>query len=167
MISMIVALNHEGVIGKNNDLPWAYKGDLKWFSQNTRGSTVVMGRKTWESLPKKPLPKRTNVVITSHELDSEHSDVETAGSVEEVLENRKEEDVWLMGGSRVYQEGVKHADRLLVTLVPDIVSGPGLVHFPLNTLPWQTNGEVIWDTINFYTHPYESSLKVMDARKRG
>ena len=62
---LIVAFNKQGVIGVNNDLPWHLKDDLRRFQKLTKNNIVVMGRKTYESLPKRPLPNRINVVITS------------------------------------------------------------------------------------------------------
>jgi dihydrofolate reductase len=64
-LSIIVAMNKDRVIGKNGKMPWHYPGDLRWFKEKTMGSTVIMGRKTWESIGGKPLPGRNNIVVSS------------------------------------------------------------------------------------------------------
>ncbi len=81
---IIAAVSPEGVIGVGNDLPWHYSADLKRFKRLTMGNTIVMGRLTWESLPKKPLPGRRNIVITSRELAPvESGEVECFAAIED------------------------------------------------------------------------------------
>ena len=84
MIGAIVAISANGVIGKDGDLPWHYSEDLKRFKQLTLDSTIIMGRNTWDSLPRKPLPKRRNIVITRRGVEG----VENYSSIEEALEKR-------------------------------------------------------------------------------
>ncbi len=64
LVSLMVAAARNGVIGREGRLPWRIPEDMRWFRKHTMGKTVVMGRKTWESLPKAPLPGRTNIVVT-------------------------------------------------------------------------------------------------------
>ena len=125
MKGILVAVSPEGIIGKDNSIPWHYSADLKRFKRLTLGKTVIMGRRTWESLPVKPLPDRRNIVITRSSLDS----VECFSSIDEALGTCKG-DVWFIGGAGIYQEALGKADIIDMTLVPDNVSGEGCVEFP-------------------------------------
>lgn len=98
----VAAMADNRVIGLDNNLPWHLPEDFKWFKRLTRGSCVVMGRKTFQSL-QGPLPDRRNLVL-SRSLESAPHGVEIASSVEEVLElTRNEERVFVIGGAEIYQ----------------------------------------------------------------
>ena len=125
MKGILVAVSPEGVIGKDNSIPWHYSADLKRFKRLTLGKTVIMGRRTWESLPVKPLPDRRNIVITRSSLEA----VECFQSIDNALATC-EGDVWFIGGAGIYQEALGKADIIDMTLVPDNVSGEGCVEFP-------------------------------------
>ena len=125
MKGILVAVSPEGIIGKDNSIPWHYSVDLKRFKRLTLGKTVIMGRRTWESLPVKPLPDRRNIVITRSSLDN----VECFSSIDDALATC-EGDVWFIGGAGIYQEALGKADIIDMTLVPDNVSGEGCVGFP-------------------------------------
>ena len=121
-VALIWAQARDGVIGAGGGLPWHLPEDLKLFRERTTGSTVVMGRRTWESLPERfrPLPGRTNVVLTSDPgwaADGAHR----AGSVAEVLEQH--DPLWVIGGGAVYAEFLPYADRLVVTDVDLEIDG--------------------------------------------
>jgi dihydrofolate reductase len=120
-IALIWAQAHGGVIGADGALPWRLPEDLALFRALTTGSTVVMGRRTWESLPDRfrPLPGRTNVVLTTDPSWSA-AGARRAGSVEEVLDDG---DLWVIGGGRVYAAFLPYADRLVVTDVDTRVDG--------------------------------------------
>jgi dihydrofolate reductase len=131
MIGMIYAVSPEGVIGLDNGIPWNHPGDLRRFMRVTMGSTVISGRATFESVGK-PLPKRRNIVVTSRPIDV--PGVETARSLAEGIERAgsgKEGDIWLIGGARIYEEGMKVADVIDVTYVPDHVDAPHAVRAPV------------------------------------
>ena len=121
-VSLIWAQAQGGVIGAGGQLPWRLPEDMALFRELTMGSTVVMGRRTWESLPERfrPLPGRTNVVLTT---DPEWSagGAQLAGSVAEVLDAHS--DMWVIGGGDVYAAFLPHADRLVVTDVDTRVDG--------------------------------------------
>lgn len=123
--SIIVAMSPERVIGLHGTIPWHYRGDMLRFKRLTTGATIVMGRLTWESLPKKPLPNRRNIVITRAKIDG----VDCFSSVADALATTSG-DVWFIGGARIYEEAMKHADVLDVTYVPDPVDHPEAVKFP-------------------------------------
>ena len=131
MKGILVAVSPEGIIGKDNSIPWHYSADLKRFKRLTLGKTVIMGRRTWESLPVKPLPDRRNIVITQSSLD----DVECFSSIDDALATC-EGDVWFIGGAGIYQEALGKTDIIDMTLVPDNVSGEGCVRFPTIGNEW-------------------------------
>ncbi len=132
MKGILVAVSPEGIIGKDNTIPWHYSADLKRFKRLTVGKTVIMGRKTWESLPIKPLPDRRNIVITRSNLDN----VDCFRSISEALDTC-EGEIWFIGGAGIYKEALDVADIIDMTLVPDNVSGEGCVRFPESGNEWE------------------------------
>jgi dihydrofolate reductase len=124
---MIFAASPQGVIGVGGKIPWRYLGDWKRFKRVTLGSTVIMGRKTFESIGK-ALPGRRNLVVTSREIDV--PGIESVRSVDEALERAGNDDVWFIGGGRIYQEAMKYVDVIDVTYVPDYADGSDVVHAP-------------------------------------
>ena len=121
-VGMVWAQARGGVIGLDGGLPWRLPEDLALFRELTMGATVVMGRRTWESLPERfrPLPGRTNVVLTSDPGWSADG-ARTAASVEQAL--AEHESLWVIGGGEVYAAFLPHADRLVVTDVDTLVEG--------------------------------------------
>ncbi|MCW2579864.1 MAG: folA [Blastococcus sp.] len=115
-VSMIWAQAHDRVIGASGALPWHLPEDLKLFRTLTTGCTVVMGRRTWESLPDRfrPLPGRTNVVLTT-DRGWAADGAQAVGSVEEALAT--DDDVWVIGGGAVYTAFLPYAHRVVVTEV--------------------------------------------------
>ena len=113
-VGLIWAQARHGVIGVDGGLPWHLPEDLKLFREITTGATVVMGRRTWESLPERfrPLPGRTNVVLTSDATWSADG-ARRASSVAEAL--AEGDPLWVIGGGAVYAAFLAHADRLVVT----------------------------------------------------
>ena len=113
-VRMVWAQAHDRVLGADGALPWHLPEDLRLFKALTLGSTVVMGRRTWESLPARvrPLPGRRNVVLSST-LSSEDAGVPVARSVEDVLAG--EGDVWVIGGGGVYSAFLPHAAEVVTT----------------------------------------------------
>jgi dihydrofolate reductase len=121
-VGLIWAQARGGVIGAEGGLPWHLPEDLKLFRATTMNATVVMGRRTWESLPERfrPLPGRTNVVLTSDRAWTADG-AQTAASVEQVV--AEYESFWVIGGGAVYAAFLPHADRLVVTHVDLEVDG--------------------------------------------
>ena len=136
MRGILVATSPEGVIGKNNAIPWHYSEDLKRFKRLTIGKTVIMGRNTWESLPIKPLPERRNIVITRSLLEG----VECFRSIDNAIDTC-EGDIWFIGGAGIYKEAMDLADCIDMTLVPDNVNGDSCIYFPEIGNEWKNNGE--------------------------
>ena len=115
MISIIVAVAENGVIGDNNRLLWHISEDLRRFKRITTGHPVVMGRKTWESLGR-PLPGRENVVVTRRELSFDGA--QTVHSLDEAYALfPPEEEVFVIGGAQIYGEALSAADRFYLTRV--------------------------------------------------
>ncbi|MRR22380.1 dihydrofolate reductase [bacterium] len=115
MITIIVATDRNNGIGYNNGLLANIPGDLKRFKEITMGHSLIMGKKTWESLPNKPLSGRQNIVITDNELDCFNC-ADTARSIDEAVSLCKPgNEVFIIGGGSVYRQFMPLADRLLVT----------------------------------------------------
>lgn len=128
MISIIVAISDDYGIGKNNDLLWHIPEDLKRFKRITTGKTVIMGKKTWESLPKRPLPNRRNIVITDVAGET-FPGGEPAYSINEAVSKcSREEEAFIIGGGSVYRQFMPLADRLYITHVHR--NAPADIFFP-------------------------------------
>jgi dihydrofolate reductase len=121
-VRMIWAEAHDRVIGVDGGIPWRIPGEQALFKQRTMGSTVVMGRATWDSLPPRwrPLPGRRNVVLTRDPAWSA-AGAETAASIDEVLERYP--DVWVIGGAGVYAAFLPYADLVVRTEIDLAVAG--------------------------------------------
>ena len=128
MISIIVAVSDDWGIGKNNELLWHIPEDLKRFKRLTLGKCVIMGKKTWESLPRKPLPDRKNIVLT--DIPDECIDCSfTAYSIPDALSKcEKDQEVFVIGGGSVYRQFMPAADRLYITHVHK--KAPADIYFP-------------------------------------
>ena len=117
MLSIIVAISQNNAIGKDNDLLWHISDDLKRFKALTSGHPVIMGRNTWNSLPRRPLPKRRNIVLT-HDQSFSDEGAEVAHSIVAVLDMvRYEDEAFIIGGGSIYREFLPFVDKLYVTHV--------------------------------------------------
>lgn len=126
-ITLIWAMSINGVVGINNQLPWRIPTDLKFFKEQTTGKTMIMGRKTWESLGCRPLPNRRSVVLTGdYSYEAEGADV--VHTVEEALEYANGEELMIIGGGAIFQLFLEYADTLLVTQIDQEFEGD--VYFP-------------------------------------
>lgn len=128
MISIIVAVSDDLGIGKDNKLLWHISDDLKRFKRLTTGNTIIMGKKTWESLPKRPLPGRKNIVLTDDPKDCFDCSV-TAFSIDDAISKcLPGEDIFVIGGGSVYRQFMEIADRLYITHIHR--KSPADVFFP-------------------------------------
>lgn len=119
MISIIVAIAQNGAIGYKGDLIYHLSADLRRFKELTTGNTVIMGRKTFQSLPKGALPNRRNIVLTRQQGVS-YPGTEVYSSLDEALSKcARDEKVYIMGGAQVYTQALPMADELEITLVND------------------------------------------------
>lgn len=125
-IHLIYARAANGVIGSNNAMPWHLPEDLAHFKQLTSGNPVVMGRKTWDSLPVRfrPLPGRTNIVVTRN-ADWHAEGVVRASTLEEALQVGAQhgDTVWVMGGAQIYAQALPLADVVEVTIIDQAFEG--------------------------------------------
>lgn len=127
-IGMIAAVSQNGVIGIENKIPFDYPEDLKFFKNKTMGSTIIMGRKTFEGIGR-PLPGRDNFVISSTKIENEK--IQTFSNLDDaVLAADQKKDIWLIGGAKIYQAGMDHADRIVLTITPDVELREPAIRFP-------------------------------------
>ena len=136
MISIIVAVSEDWGIGNDNKLLWNISEDLKRFKKLTFGNTVIMGKKTWESLPRRPLPGRENIVLTDNPQELIVNSV-TAYSIEDALSKcEKGKEIFVIGGGSVYRQFMPLADRLYITHVHR--KAPADVFFPrIDSVIWE------------------------------
>ncbi|AFD07335.1 dihydrofolate reductase [Solitalea canadensis DSM 3403] len=121
-ISIIVAQAENNVIGKSNQLIWHLPADLKHFKKLTTGNTIIMGRKTYDSIGR-PLPNRRNVII-SRNKDLKIEGCDLVNSLEEALElTRNDEKVFIIGGAQIYNQAMNIADTLFITEVKQVFEG--------------------------------------------
>ncbi|MBP1160386.1 dihydrofolate reductase [Rhodococcus sp. PvR044] len=118
MLGLIWAQNPAGVIGRDGAIPWRIPEDMAYFKDVTSGHPVVMGRKTWDSLPPRfrPLTDRRNIVVT-RDPDWRAEGAEAAHSVESAIALAGPGETWVMGGGEIYTAAMPFADRLFVTEV--------------------------------------------------
>ena len=153
MVSIIVAIAQNGTIGDKNSLLWHIKEDMRFFRTTTSGHPVIMGRKTFESLGSKPLPKRTNIVITR--ADREFEGALTAHSLEEAIRMAGEdEEIFIMGGAQIYREALNVVDRMYITHVEYDYDGD--TAFPeIDYSQWRLVDVVRHERGEEYEYPFE------------
>ena len=130
MINIIVAASLNNVIGKDNKLLWRQSADLKRFKELTTGKTVVMGRKTYDSIGK-PLPNRRNIVITRQSI--EIPGCEMVNSLEDAI--KLDNEIFIIGGGEIYQKSIILADKIFFTLIKTEVEGD--TYFPVLGDEWK------------------------------
>ena len=165
IISHLVALSNNFVIGVNNDLPWKLKKDLQHFSSYTQNKAIVMGRKTFESIGR-PLPNRKNIVISSS-LKSQES-LEVVPNLNQAIEvasqwnkdNSAEEEIVLIGGGYVFEESKNIVNKLVLTRVECEIDGD--VFYPqINLSDWKETSRESYkrDNENEYDFRIETLIK--------
>lgn len=152
MVSIIVAIAQNGTIGDKNSLLWHIKEDMRFFRTTTSGHAVVMGRKTFESLGSRPLPKRTNIVITR--ADRVFEGALTAHSLEEAIRLAEgDEEIFVIGGAQIYREALRIADRMYITRVMHDYEGD--TSFPdIDLSEWELVAEEKHDRGEEYEYPF-------------
>ena len=163
IISTIVAVAKNNVIGKDNNIPWYLPADLKYFKKITTGHHIVMGRKCYESIGR-PLPKRTNVVVTRNPFFIASGCLITHNVAEAVqlAEANGEEEVFIIGGGQIYEIALPHVDRIYLTEVDVEVEGD--IFFP--TID-PNNWNLIKETKNKSDekNEYDYTFKVLERKK--
>lgn len=143
-VGLVWAQARRGVIGRDNAIPWRLPEDMAHFRQTTTGHTVVMGRRTWDSLPPRfrPLPGRRNIVVTrQHDLAPDGA--ETASSVAEALTLAGPDRCWVIGGAQIYCAAIELADTCEVTEIDLDVDGDA--HAPELGTQWSAP-QTAWRT---------------------
>ena len=161
MINIIVAYDKNLGIGKDNTLVWRQSADLKRFKELTTGNTVVMGRKTFESIGK-PLPNRRNIVITRQDIQIEG--VEIIKSIEEI--KNIEEDIFIIGGGEIYKSCLIFADRIFATEIDcEIEADTWFIDFNMSEWVVESKSEHKSDEKNQYDYSFINLIK--NGFKRG
>ena len=141
-VSLIAAVAKNGAIGNKGKIPWRLSDDMKYFATVTNGHTVIMGRKTYESILKhlgKPLPNRTNIVVTKQEDFNAPSCI-IAGNLNAAFKAALNEKIFVIGGSQIYETALPFADKLYITHVDADIEGD--VFFPkIDAKEWAKTGE--------------------------
>lgn len=156
-LSIIVAVSDNMAIGRGNKMPWHISEDMKFFKKITTGGSVIMGRKTWESLRYKPLPNRQNIVVSrtlciidestsagvdavENELASEAS-VMVTRSLEEAIGAANSDNIFVIGGGEIYRQAIGYATRVYMTKVHTFISDADTFFPQLDQEQWM---EAIW-----------------------
>ncbi|WP_077621788.1 dihydrofolate reductase [Sediminibacillus massiliensis] len=129
MISLLYAMDKNRVIGYKNGLPWRLPNDLKFFKKLTTGNTIIMGRKTFDSM-NGPLPNRENVILTT-DLDFRAENCHVIHSVDSILDwdqRNPDKELFVIGGGVLFEQILPYADRMYMTLIEE--SFPGDTYFP-------------------------------------
>lgn len=162
LVSLIAALTDDHVIGIDNRLPWKLPADMRWFRRHTLGKTVVMGRKTFESLGCRPLPERRNVVVTSDRgFTAEGADVVHDIDAALAAPGPGEEELMVIGGASFYEQMLPRARRLYLTYVHADIEGDAW--FPrFDALQWQEVQRE--DHAADEKNPYPYSFVILERR---
>ncbi|MDQ3049182.1 MAG: dihydrofolate reductase [Bacteroidota bacterium] len=165
MISIIVAVGKNNVIGKDNKLIWHLPADMKFFKEKTTGHCIITGRKNYESIPEKfrPLPNRTNIIIT-RQIDYPAPGAIIVGSVEEALSLAKktgDEEIFIIGGAEIFRQTLHLTDTIYLTKIDHEFNGD--VFFPV--LPedqWKETQRTagITDEKNIYNYEFITLEKI-------
>ena len=163
IFSAIVATDKNGVIGKDDDIPWHLPADLKYFKRRTLNHHIIMGRKTFESIGR-PLPKRTNIIVTRNPFFMV-SNCLVAGSLQEAIDlarNNGEDEAFIIGGGTIYEQAMPLTDRLYLTEVDTEVEN-GEVFFP-------AVDPAVWSEVSSEAHqpdeknPHAYTFKVLERK---
>ena len=153
-VALIAAVAKNGAIGYENKLLYWLPNDLKRFKALTTGHTIVMGRKTFESLPKGALPNRRNVVL-SRSTSFTAPDIEVFASLEQALAScGADEEVYVIGGASVYREAMPLADRLCLTLVDDTPTRADAFFPDILATDWRIASDEPHDVDERHAFPY-------------
>lgn len=155
-ISIIVAIDENNAIGKDNNLLCHLPNDLKYFKELTTNHTIIMGRKTFDSLPNGALPNRRNIVI-SHNNALALENCELANSIEQAINLcQDEKEVFIIGGSTIYNEAIKLANKLYVTQIHNQFEGADTFFPEIDFTVWKEvfSRKNFKDEKNKYEHDF-------------
>ncbi len=154
MIALIAAIDSHNCIGKNGEIPWHISNDMKRVKALTIGKNVIMGRNTWESIPKKfqPLPHRVNIVITSQTDYVVPFGVELYTSIQQAINAHAQEDSIGFGGEQIYNEMITYADTLYITHVLQTVDSCTAFFPKIDMDVWHEISRENFDGYSFVTY---------------
>ena len=158
-LAIIVAMTKDRVIGirEENKIPWYIPEDFKHFKETTLNSTVIMGKTTWDSLPKKPLPKRNNIVLCNDNPDFEYAGIDVVSKIDDALIGAEHYGVntFIMGGASIYRVFLPLVNKMIISFVKGDYKGD--VYFPDFRLKE-------WDITQETEHP-EFIVKVHERKR--
>jgi len=159
-IIIIAAMTENGVIGKDNALPWSLKADMAHFKELTMGCPCIMGRKTWESLPKRPLPGRLNIVISRSLAARDAPGATVLPSLQEAVRHcaRWHKKIFICGGASIYRESLSLAHKIELTVIHRQYEGDAF--FPkIDAARWRKTRAIDFDELSFisYSKKHEKS----------
>lgn len=140
-LTLVVAINRKNVIGIDGKIPWRNKTDLKNFRKLTWGHIVIMGRNTFDSLPK-PLPGRFNVVITNRPVRFKPSCAAVTGEFIDALGRNYAGEVFLIGGASLYRQCAPMVTRIHLTVIDDYTNSSSAIYFP-----WEAFEDSSWKVV--------------------
>lgn len=162
MISLLVAMDKNRLIGKDNQLPWHLPADLAYFKKVTMGHPIIMGRKTFESIGR-PLPGRTNIILTRNQ-NYEIEGCEVMRSIDDVkkMDEKMNEELFVIGGAEIFKEVLPFADRLYITKIEEVFEGDAF--FPeINDNEWEEIS--VTQGVTDEKNPYRYAYHVYGRRK--
>jgi dihydrofolate reductase len=165
ILSLVVAATENNVIGKDNQLLWHLPNDLKFFKNTTWGMPVIMGRKTFESLNRKPLTGRFNIIITSNtDLTAVEGEIQIASSIDESLKLAGQTDckeAFVIGGGEIFKSVMPSADKIYMTRVHTILDGD--TFFPeIDDKEWTQRSNMDFEADE--KHKYSYSFQLWERR---
>jgi dihydrofolate reductase len=164
-IALIAALNAQRVIGRAGDIPWHYRQDMLHFMRTTMGAPCIMGRLTYESFPKRPLPGRPNLVLSRQqdyplaEGARRFDDLATALGYCRQLNTAF---AFVCGGQAVYEQALPLADQMILTHVPDVVDGADTFFPAWDAAAWQIVDDTEEDRLRYVTYERDVTYKPPD-----
>lgn len=159
MISLLLAMDKNQLIGKDNDLPWRLPADLAYFKRVTMGHPIIMGRKTYDSIGR-PLPGRENIIIT-RDTTYKAEGCKVIHSIDEIVKMSEETDqeLFVIGGAEIFKEILPHSDRLYITEIEEEFEGD--TYFPVfNKIEWKVISKE--KGIKDEKNPYEYTFLVYE-----
>ena len=154
MISIIAAIAENRAIGINNDLPWKLPNDMKRFRELTTGHTVIMGRKTFESLPNGALPNRTNIVVTRNNTVTFENCILFDNLQDAIKKHNTQEEIFVIGGASIYDQVINLADKLYITLVRHSFENANTFFPEINKNEWIMTEQESFPNDEKHLYPY-------------
>lgn len=152
MIAAIVCVDKNFGIGSCGQLLESYPEDMTFFKKKTSGNIVVMGRKTWDSLPKKPLSNRLNIIITSKLIENTDSIIfiTMENFIKQLDELKKDSrDIYIIGGASIYEQLLPYCDKIYMTMIPKVYENADTFFPQLNQKEWKTIKENQTKNVSF------------------